>query len=355
VLYGHLSGLVREKDDDGSVAQVATVKTLAVCAISRERVKFRDVEIPDLGPNDVLVRAHYSIISTGTERWVITGQFHPPGDTPISWPLVPGYQKVGIVEAVGADVDELSTGRHVFATTSQIARGAASGWGGHVHMSVCDRNEVIPLPDGLDPIKAAGLVLTQVGYNGGSRPPVHDGSIALVVGDGLVGQWLAQTLNARGARVVLAGRRPERLALADEYSADDIVDVRETPLAVLAAEKAHSGFDIVADTTGMVETVEALIPLARHDGHLILNGYYREDHQLLSIQTLHSAEITVHAPAGWTRDRLLTTLSHVESGELRVRELVTHILPANEADRAYDLVLNKAEPFLGICLDWTGV
>ena len=93
VLYGYLSGLVRETDDDGSVVQVATVKTLAVCAISRERVELRDVEIPDLGPNDVLVRAYYSIISTGTERWVITGQFHPPGDTPISWPLGRGARR----------------------------------------------------------------------------------------------------------------------------------------------------------------------------------------------------------------------------------------------------------------------
>ncbi len=329
------------------------MRTRAVCALSPDRVELREVIVPDLGSHDLLVRAHYSMISTGTERWVITGQFHAPGQPPLPWPVVPGYQKVGVVEAVGADVGDLAVGQWVFATTSLISDGATSGWGGHVLHSVCDHSQVIPLPGGLDPMKAAGLVLTQVGYNGGSRPPVSEGCLALVVGDGLVGQWLAQTLRGRGARVLLAGRRAERLALAREHSADDVVDVRETPLTALASGAAPGGFDIVADTIGTAESVASLTGLSRNNGHLILNGYYREGEHLLSMQALHSAEITVHAPAGWTRDRLLATLDLIASGGLRARELVTHVFPADEADRAYDLVLNKSEPFLGICLDWT--
>jgi bacteriochlorophyllide a dehydrogenase len=331
------------------------MKTRAVCALSPDRVELREVSVPDLGSHDVLVRAHYSIISTGTERWVITGQFHAPGQPSMSWPLVPGYQKVGVVEAVGAHVDDLTVGQVVFATISHISEGATSGWGGHILHSVCDQSQVIPLPDGLDPVKAASLVLTQVGYNGGSRPPVSKGDTALVVGDGLVGQWLAQTLRSRGAHVLLAGRRPERLALAREHSADDIVDVRETPLTVLAEGAVPEGFDIVADTIGTAESVDTLTDLSRNNGHLILNGYYRESEHLLSMQALHSAEITVHAPAGWTRERLLATLDLVASGDLRVRELVTHMIGADEADKAYGLVLNKSEPFLGICLDWTNI
>lgn len=328
------------------------METRAVCALSPEKVVLGTVTVPDPGPNDVMVHTVYSMISTGTERWVITGQFHAPGEKPGGYPLVPGYQKVGTVAAVGSAVQGLVPGQWVFATNSRISSGATSTWGGHIEHSLWDEHEIIPLPEGLDPMKAVGLVLTQVGYNGGSRPPVHDGTRALVVGDGLVGHWVAQMLRWRGARVIIAGRRPERLALARRYSANVVVNVRETPLERVAAEHAPAGFDIVADTVGTAASVREVIHYIRHNGHLILNGYYREGEHLLSIQALHSREITVHTPAGWTRERLLATLELVAHGMLCVRELVTHVIPAEDAARAYDLVLRKPEPFLGICLKW---
>jgi len=328
------------------------VRTHAVCALSPEKVAFQEVTVPDPEPTEVLVRTAYSAVSTGTERWVITGQFHPPGQPPLAHPLVPGYQKVGTVQALGNRVRGLTVGQWVFATTSRISGGATPAWGGHIEHSVCDQHEVIPLPTGFDPVLASALVLTQVGYNGGSRPPVRQGDVALVVGDGLVGQWLGQMLRHRGARVVLVGRRPERLALADRHSADLTAREGECSLDSLRAQSAPSGFDIVADTVGTARSVEELAQVVRRNGHLILNGYYREGEHLISVQSLHAREITVHTPAGWTRERLLATLELVQKGALKVRELVTHTVPATEAHRAYDLVLRKREPFLGICLQW---
>ena len=328
------------------------MKTRAACAVSPTEVILKDVTIPDPGPDDVVVRARYSLISTGTERWVITGQFHLPGESPMPHPVVPGYQKAGQIVDVGENVKHLHPGQWVFATTSRISDGATSGWGGHIEYSVCDQREAIPLPEDLDPIKASGLVLTQVGHNGGSRPPVKKRDTALVVGDGLVGQWLAQSLRHRGARVVLAGRRSERLVIAAEYSADVTVNVYDVSLEAVADEEAPDGFDIVADTVGTIQSVEDILQRVRHDGHLILNGYYREGCHLLSIQALHNREITVHSPAGWSRERLEETLVHVDSGATRVKELITHVIPVEEVSKAYDLVLRKPTPFLGVCLDW---
>ena len=65
----------------------------------------------------------------------------------------------------------------------------------------------------MDAVAASGLVLTQVGYNTGMRPTVNEGDCAIVIGDGMVGHWTAQTLQARGARVLMIGRHDERLQL----------------------------------------------------------------------------------------------------------------------------------------------
>jgi len=328
-------------------------KTRAVVALSQEKVVLRQVTVPDPAPGEVVVRAEYSSISTGTERWVITGQFHAPGAKPMPHPMVPGYQKAGVIEALGAEVTGLRVGQRVFATTSRMADDEVlPGWGGHIEHSILPQREVIPLPEGLDPVKASALVLTQVGYNGGFRPPVKPGTPALVIGDGLVGQWLAQALRHRGARVVLAGRRADRLAIAAKWSADVTVNVRETPLEEVAKREAPAGFDIVADSVGTRASLEQIIPLAHHESHLVLNGYYREGENLLDIQLLHGREITTHAPAGWTRDRLIATLDLVAKDAMHVRELMTHIMPVEEASEAYDLVLRKPSEFLGICLKW---
>src|SRR5436853_88935 len=74
--------------------------------------------------------------------------------------------------------------------------------GGHVSPAVAHRSQVWKLPGSVEPLAAAGLVLTQVGYNCGMRPALQPGDAVVVLGDGLVGHWSAQTLQHRGARVL---------------------------------------------------------------------------------------------------------------------------------------------------------
>jgi len=51
------------------------------------------VELPPLDPDDVLIETTVSVVSAGTEEWVLSDRFHWGG--PLTYPLVPGYQKVG--------------------------------------------------------------------------------------------------------------------------------------------------------------------------------------------------------------------------------------------------------------------
>jgi 2-desacetyl-2-hydroxyethyl bacteriochlorophyllide A dehydrogenase len=111
--------------------------------------------------------------------------------------------------------------------------------------------------------------------------------------------------------------------------------------------------DIVADTVATHESVELGLRLLRHDGQMVLNGYYREGYHLLSIQALHEKEITVHNPSGWTRPRLEATLALIESRRMEVEDLVTHVVQWEQAAEAYKrLVWNKEEEFLGIVIIW---
>src|SRR5215813_947964 len=91
------------------------MKTESVVFPEPKRVEIWQMELPDPGPDQVLVRTIYSGVSQGTERWALTGKYgHYDRDFSAYYPCSPGYQAAGVVEVVGQDVTDLGVGDHVF-------------------------------------------------------------------------------------------------------------------------------------------------------------------------------------------------------------------------------------------------
>lgn len=332
------------------------MKAYAAVAVEPWRVECLAVTVPDPGPEDVVVRVVHSWISNGTEGSFVRGE-RIAGDTPrcatdpLPFPHVPGYQKVGVVEWRGSAVDHVEVGDMVFATVSRVS-GMFYDHGGHVSPAVTHESQVWKLPERVDPAAASGLVLTQVGYNVGMRPELEPGDAVVVIGDGMVGHWAAQTLQRRGARVMMLGRHTERLALFSLGPQDAALNAAECSDS---AERVHgwapNGIQVIADTVGSTPTIEALFPLMRHNGHISSAGFYGPNGRL-DVQMLRNREATLHAPAGWTKERMDATLNLLEFGMLTTSHLITHRIPAAEAGRAFDLILRRPEPALGVVLDW---
>ena len=327
----------------------------AVVFEDARRTVFRRIDIPDPGPRDVVLRTRYSLISNGTESSFLRGE-RVDGETParpgdrLPFPQVAGYQKVGIIEKAPPD-SGLSAGQWAFCTISKVGL-PGQPLGGHVSIAVADTSQVYALPPGLDPVEASGLVLTQVGYNCGFRPPVAAGDHAVVLGDGMVGHWTAQSLQHRGASVVLVGRHRYRCEMFRPGPNDAIICL--DPGKKIAEEVRAvrpSGTAILVDTVGDSTAVNELLPLLGHNSHLVSAGFLGHEGRI-DIQRLRMRETTLHCPSGWARDRMEATLELVASGVLRVSPLITHRLPAKDAPEAFRLILEKAHPFLGILLDW---
>jgi len=329
------------------------MRSPAVMFVGRGQVVVQELGVPEPAPGELLIRTEYSLVSTGTERWILRADFHSPGKPPMPFPLVPGYQRVGIVERCGPDVEGFAPGDRVTATVSRLEGDGRAFAGSHAAWGVTPAGECLHVPDGLDPVAASGLVLTQVGYNGGTRPRIEGGETAVVIGDGLVGQWAAQTLRQRGAHVALCGRHPERLRIAAAVSADKVLDESETDVRAHFAARCPGGVDIVDEAVGLIDNVRLAVDLLRHDGQLVFNGYHPEGQDQMSIQWLHDKEITGYGMAGWTRPRMEATLEWLAAGKLNVTDLITHRFPWPRAADAYMLAWNRSEEFLGMVLDWT--
>jgi len=99
------------------------VNAKAVVFTEPNTVAFQDVTCPDPGPGDAVVRVTRSWISNGTEGSFLRGErvqgdtAFRPGD-PSPFPIVAGYQKIGVVEWVGSDINDLALGEVVFCATA---------------------------------------------------------------------------------------------------------------------------------------------------------------------------------------------------------------------------------------------
>lgn len=327
----------------------------AAVATAPWKVEYKAVTAPDPGPEDVVVRVLHSWISNGTEGSFVRGE-RIAGDTPraetdpLPFPHVPGYQKTGIVEKVGSGVTRCAPGDTVFATVSHVSDMFYPS-GGHVSPAVTHQSQVWKLPPGVSPVAASGLVLTQVGYNVAMQPALHAGDACLVIGDGMVGHWTAQTLQHRGARVLLLGKHADRLARFEPGPRDASRDIGQHGLMDAIGEWAPEGAQVAADTVGDIPFLESLYPRMRRFSQISSAGFYGRN-GLIDIQKLRNREMALYAPSGWTSERMDATLALLADGALQTLPLITHHFPAERAADAFNLILSRQEGVLGVVLDW---
>jgi 2-desacetyl-2-hydroxyethyl bacteriochlorophyllide A dehydrogenase len=312
-----------------------------------------EVPLPPMEAEDVLIEVAFSTVSAGTERWCLTGKLVIPGEPPMAYPHVPGYQAAGIVREAGSAVTGLKAGDKVFSRNCKTPREwKGSWWGGHIGWHVAHQSAVIKIPDSVSTRAASSLLLAQVGYNGASKPPVSPGDVAVVIGEGLVGQYAAQVLRHRGAHVILSGLFADRLALALEHSADEVFDASHGDFDAFLRERFPKGVAIALDTASSAETVRLAADVLRYGGHLVMNGYYPPPESLVDWHWLRTKELTLHCPNSRTRERLERTLGLIAEGAIKVEELVTDEFPLDGAPKAYAMLLDPRARFLGMIIRW---
>lgn len=321
------------------------MKTKAVFFVSKGQVEVHEIEVPVTGCEDVLVRTEYSAISIGTERWCLLGKAVTLDGETVPFPFIPGYQRAGVVEKVGSGVHDLAAGDRVYSFQGKVS-------GGHMQYFVCPRESLLKLPSNISSRKASYLSLAQVGYDGATRPLINEGDTAVIAGDGILGQTAAQVFRHQGATVILSGHHEKRLKLAKALSADIAVNSSHENLSAIVMNKCAGGAEIVVEAVGNVDLVKELLGIVKYDGQLVLLGYYPPPKCFLNIHWLRRKATTIYNPRAVLMNRLVKTLDFVEKGVIHIEELITHEFHYTKAQEAYNMIIEKKEPFLGIVLRW---
>jgi len=331
------------------------MKAHAVVFTQKNRVEFLEVDCPEPGPRDVVIKTTHSWISNGTEGSYLRGERiggdtpYRPGD-PIPFPIVPGYQQVGVVEAVGREVADLTPGETVFCSSGKVNNMYYPA-GGHISPCIAERDWIWKLPASPRPLAFSGMLLTQVGYNVGSRAPLPAGQPAVVIGDGPVGQWAAQTLTWRGAEVAMVGMDDYRLDLAQRLIKCRTVNITKTEWTAAVRNLYPQGIAVAADTAGSRDATEKIIPLMQRSGHIVSAGFCGTDDKI-SLQALRDRELSLDSVASCTHERMNKTLTLIAQGDLQTLPLITHHFPAADAAKAWQIISQRTIPVLGVVLDW---
>jgi len=327
------------------------VETSALLFYGPGDVGLGTIEIGDPGEEEVQVHTIASFVSTGTERWILSNRFSATG-TP--YPCVPGYQRVGVVVKAGVNVHDVHVGERVIATSGAWNRGANFYWGAHLALGNTHRAEIYVVPNRVGNDEAAGVVVAQVGYNAASRVAMSGDDWIVVYGDGIIGQCASQAARARGARTILIGRRPDRLALGAKISADFVLDANAGSLhsqvmTITGGCKATA----VIDTLQREAIQKEYVPMLQLGKGQIVYCGHTLDKAWADMSLLQVHGLTCHFVSDWTRDRIEATIALMDKGDLKLAPLVTHRATASEAPGLYRMLLDNKEPFLGLLIDWS--
>lgn len=311
----------------------------AVVISAAHTVGLQSVEMTALAPHEVVVETLYTSISAGTERMLLAGHMPHPM---LQFPVVPGYETVGRITALGSDVPAEMLGQLVYIGGARCYVGVNPAWGGQASHIHADYRRVVTL-DGIAPAHGVLLALAATAMHGVDLAGELDGKRVLVIGQGPVGQIAARIALLRGADVSVVDKNVQRLA---HSRATTIIDVSTTPFA------AHqlAAFDVIIDASGsMAALAESLTRLASN-GTIVLLGYY--DEIRLPYMPLFLAQAKLLTAKEWAPGDLVRCRDLIAQGALDVGNLLTHGDTVTNIRAAYDTALHDAT-CLKLLLTWT--
>lgn len=358
--------------------------------------KVLDVPWPQPGPSMILVRNHYSVISAGTEgatansarKSLPAKAKERPEQVKQVWEVVRrsgpsaacravmkkleayspcGYSSAGTVIAAGSRTD-------CFAPGDKVAC-AGVGYANHAEIVAVPVNLCVKLADDADLADAAYNTLGAIAMQGVRQADLRLGESALVIGLGLIGQLTAQLLRAAGIRVIGVDVSPRAVRQAEKFvdlplrRDDDAVEAK------IDAFTGGNGVDAVLIAAGAsgLDPVNFAGRAARRKATVVVVGavptgfdrdvYYRKELALKMSCSYGPGrydadyeEKGIDYPVEyvrWTERRNMEAFQQLlHAGKVEVKSLTTHRYAFERAPEAYDLIVNRSEPFTGILLEY---
>lgn len=316
-----------------------------------ESFRLVDREVPAVSAGQVRIGVDLAGVC-GTDLHLHHGEFGP------TYPLVPGHEFVGTVDAVGPGVDSVVIGQRVVADTLIGCGACPQCWLGRTTFctsaSALGVNaqgafaEFVTMPagqifvvDDLDPETAVFAEPLACVVHGLDVLDAKPGSDVLVFGAGPTGLLLTQLLGRAAGRITIAAPSQFKLDLAVRHGADHAVLMdRSDPTASNAAlrDLAPDGFDVVVDATGAVGVLEQAPTLTRSAGTIFVYGMAPADARWpVSPYEVFRRELTIKGSFA-QHHSFSRAVAALRQGRVRTNGMITHRFTLDQYASALDAV-----------------
>jgi alcohol dehydrogenase len=349
------------------------------------RIELADKPIPDVGPNDALVRITTTTIC-GTDVHILKGEY------PVAKGLTVGHEPVGVIEKLGSAVVGYTEGQRVIAGAicpnfnsyaaqdgvpsqdgSYLAASgrcgchgykATAGWrfGNLIdgtqaeYVLVPDAQaNLAPIPDGLTDEQVLMCPdIMSTGFKGAENANIRIGDTVVVFAQGPIG--LCATAGARllGATTIIAVDSNEhRLGIARQLGADVTLNFKQCDVVDEVMKlTGGKGADSSIEALGLQSTFESALRVLKPGGTLSSLGVYSED--LTIPMSAFAAGLGDHqirtalCPGG--KERMRRLMNVLAANRLDLGLLVTHQYQLDNIVAAYDLFSHQRDGVLKVAI-----
>jgi threonine dehydrogenase-like Zn-dependent dehydrogenase len=298
---------------------------------------FQNIELPEPGPGQVLVRLEGSgVCASSLPLWEGREWFtypQPPG--------APGHEGWGRVAALGAGVTGLAEGDRIAALTYRA----------HAEYDLADAKAVVKLPDALADTAVLGEPLG-CATNIFQRSEIKPGQTVAIVGIGFLGALLTQLAKHAGARVIALSRRPFSLEFAKQAGADEtlLLDDHWKILEKVKALTDGKWCERVIECTGLEWPLNLAGEMTAERGRLIVAGYHQDGMRSVNMQLWNWRGIDVinaheRDPQAYV-DGMKRAVDWITEGIMDPTPLYTHRLPLDRLGEALELTRTRPDGFM---------
>ena len=318
-----------------------------------EGLRLEERDLPEPGRHEVRLRVHACGVCHSDSLTVEGGM---PG---LSYPRIPGHEVIGVIDALGPDVDGWTVGARVgvgwfggacgychhcrrgdaFACENIHGATGLTRDGGYATHMVALASALAHVPDDLEsvasaPLMCAGITTFNALRNSGARP----GDLVAVHGVGGLGHLGVQFAARSGFRTVAVNRGRDKEALARSLGAHDYIDSNDGDPA--QALQAMGGAKAIIATVTSADAMQAIAGGLGANGTMMVIG-------AVGALTVDSVDLLFKSAAvrGWYSGTAADSEDTLQFSQRNGVASMNEIYPLEEAQAAYDRMMSGKARF----------
>lgn len=324
----------------------------------------------------IRVRTLYSGISAGTELsayrgsnvylnklWDSNRHLFVSGDQTVTYPIAGwGYSEVGEVVEVGEGGEAAANPTEPVPVVGDVVYGIWGHRSEAVLPAAALASQVIP--KGLDPLVGVFARVGAVALNAVLAADLHITETVVISGQGVIGLLATRLAVLSGARVIALDRIGNRLATARAFGAIHALNAADGDVAARVRELTGAGADVAIEISGAYPALHEATRCVQPGGRVVAAGFYQGPATGLNLgEEFHHNRVSVVASqigglptalsGRWDKPRLhRAVMELIAAGSVDVSPLLTHLVPAQDADTAYRLLDEDPTGALQVVLDF---